>query len=227
MRSAPGSGHTQAGWPSRPMGTGWPQSVLLQKLNAQPGSATSHPALSSLVRSCPVAPPPTETQEVPTVEPGEWRHVGPAVMTPWWPAETTPRPPVPPQACSPGARTPRAGEGSLPSELQAGGSVFVHLANPSTRPSPREAPPLVWGQHLCKMQPEKPRPPPGSSAPGHEPWAAQLSKADESAPGVWGVCQETPDSIPAPPPTSWEAGRPAPPPSPSLFSASEGGTARP
>lgn len=66
----------EAGWPSRPVETGWPQSLLLQKLNAQPGSATPRPALSSLARSCHVASPPTETQEVPTVEPEEWRHVG-------------------------------------------------------------------------------------------------------------------------------------------------------
>ena len=26
--------------------------------------------------------------------------------------------------------------------------MFVHLANPSARPSPREAPPVVWGQPL-------------------------------------------------------------------------------
>lgn len=80
----------EAGWPSSPLGTGWPQSVLLWKLNAQPGSATPRPAQSSLVRSCHVAPPRTETQEVPTVGPGEWGQCGPAVMTPWGPAETSP-----------------------------------------------------------------------------------------------------------------------------------------
>ena len=91
---------------------------------------------------------------------------------------------------------------------------------------------LGWGQHLCKMQPEKPGPlrapqrlAAGSTAPGHEPQAAQLSKGPMRVPpGCGGGCQETPGSIPAPPPTSWEAGRP---PSPSLFSASEGGTERP
>ena len=66
----------EAGWPSRPVGTGWPRKVLLRKLNAQPECSTAPPAQSSLVRSCHVASPPTGTQEVPTTEPGEWRPAG-------------------------------------------------------------------------------------------------------------------------------------------------------
>lgn len=62
---------------------------------------------------------------------------------------------APPQACSPGAGT--RGQGPLPSKHQAGGSVFVHLANPSMCGS-------------CKAQPQ------GSSARGFggSPWGVVI-----------------------------------------------------
>ena len=72
----------EAGWPSRPVGTGWPRKVLLWKLNAQPECSTASPAQSSLVRSCHVASPPTETQEVPPRSQGSGDMRGVAVMIP-------------------------------------------------------------------------------------------------------------------------------------------------
>lgn len=103
----------EAGWPSRPVGTGWPRKVLLQKLNAQPEISTPPPAQSSLVRSCHMASPPTEAQEVPTTEPGEWRHVGSRGDDTTEASRNVPITASAPQACSPGAGTPRAATPTL------------------------------------------------------------------------------------------------------------------
>ena len=87
----------------------------------------------------------------------------------------------------------------------------------------------VWGGgSICvKCSPRNPGPPPGSSAPGREPWAAQLSKGPMRVPLGCGGMSGDPRLNPSPSAHQLGGRQARPPPSPSLFSASEGGTARP